>query len=168
MLRRTLLFGVAAALDAASAPETPAAGKLLIATTKSHDPELGKSVVLLMHYDRQGAIGLMVNRRVSGSMYTGGPVPLGVNALLRSAKRLKSAMNLFGDVYLISDRVFIEATANAGAPASVFRVYSGYTGWSFEQLRNEVAAGLWRVARADAGLVFDPHPETLWQRLAPR
>lgn len=163
MLRRTLLFGTAFAATA----EQPAPGQLLIATAKSHDPELSKSVILLIHYDRQGAIGLILNHptsvplsrlfpdsKSSAPVYSGGPVPLGMNALLRSRIKLKSVANLFGDVYLIADKVFIEATANAGAPPNVFRIYAGYTGWSVEQLRNEVNAGLWRIAPADAGAVF--------------
>ena len=175
MRRRTLLLGAAFA----TAAEQLAVGQLLIATTKSHDPELAKSVVLLIHYDQQGAIGLIVNHptevpmarafpdtKSSALVYMGGPVPLGSNALLRSQKKLKSAANLFGDVHLIADKVFIEASANAGAPSSVFRVYAGYTGWSAEQLRNEVKAGLWRIAPGDASVVFDPHPESVWQRLS--
>jgi putative transcriptional regulator len=173
--RRTLL---AAAVMPVRAEEI-AAGRFLIATVKSRDPELAKSVILLIQYDQRGAIGLIVNHptgvplsrlfpasKMRAFVYAGGPVPLGSNALLRSERKLKSATNLFDNVYLIADEVFIEATANAGAPSNRFRVYAGYSGWSAAQLRNEVATGLWRVAPADAAIVFDPHPETVWQRLS--
>ena len=36
-------------------------GKLLVATEKSHDPDLAKSVVLIVHSDKDGAIGLILN-----------------------------------------------------------------------------------------------------------
>jgi putative transcriptional regulator len=48
------------------------------------------------------------------------------------------------------------------------RIYAGYTGWTAQQLRSEVEQGLWRVLPANIGAVFDPHPETLWQRLQSR
>ena len=58
-------------------------GKFLVATPKSRDPELAKSVILVVHYSDEGVIGLMINRP-SGSKYVGGPIPLGVRTLLRS------------------------------------------------------------------------------------
>jgi len=32
-------------------------------------------------------------------------------------------------------------------------------------LKNEVAQGLWRVLPPDVGVVFDPDPEKVWDRL---
>jgi len=45
------------------------------------------------------------------------------------------------------------------------RIYQGYVGWSPQQLTDEISRNLWRLVHADAAIVFDQHPETLWQRL---
>jgi len=45
------------------------------------------------------------------------------------------------------------------------RVFVGYTGWSAQQLKDEIARGLWKVHAPDSRLVFDPDPATLWTRL---
>lgn len=134
------------------------AGQVLIATRKSHDPELKESVVLLIHSDRDGAIGLILNRPRDG-VYFGGPIALGARALFRWKKQPANAEHIFGDVFVVSKKSAIPAGAKA-------RVYAGYVGWSAQQLAGEIALGLWKITRIEARTVFDPHPETLWQRLS--
>ena len=119
---------------------------------KSHDPDLARSVVLLIHCDNDGAIGLILNRRVK-DVYFGGPVPLGVRCLFRSTKTPDNAVHVFADVYLASH------------PVEKGRVYAGYSGWSNQQLKDEVSRGLWKIRDGDAAVIFDPKPPTLWPRL---
>jgi putative AlgH/UPF0301 family transcriptional regulator len=45
------------------------------------------------------------------------------------------------------------------------RLYAGYAVWAPGQLEDEIAAGSWRVMRAQPEHVFDETPENLWQRL---
>jgi putative AlgH/UPF0301 family transcriptional regulator len=156
-----------------------AAGKLLIASRKSVDPDLAKSVVLLVRYQREGAIGLIVNQRsnvplselfpalktAQAPVYKGGPIAIGIRALLRSPSKPGPGLHVFADVSMISKRPVMEDVLRAGASPSSFRVYAGYVGWSTQQLKNEVAQGLWRVLPSDAAVVFDPDPEKIWDRL---
>jgi putative transcriptional regulator len=141
-------------------------GQFLVATSKSHDPDLAQTVILLVHYDdKDGAIGLIVNRRTdvpisrvfpelkrSDPMYFGGPIRLGVRALLRSRTKPESAEHIFGDVYMVKE------------PKGP-RVYAGYTGWSVQQLRDELALGLWTIRPGDARIVFDSDPGSVWSRM---
>ncbi len=135
------------------------AGQVLIATRKSHDPELKESVVLLIHSDRDGAMGLILNRPRGEPVYFGGPIEIGARALFRWKQQPENAEHIFGDVFLVSKKSAIPAGAKA-------RVYAGYVGWSAQQLAGEIALGLWKVTRGSAATVFDPHPETLWRRLS--
>lgn len=158
------------------------AGNLLVASVKSHDQDLARTVILLIHYDQQGAIGLIVNRRSnvplsevfpemkagSITVYAGGPVTIGIRALLRSRSKPEQAVHVFADVSVISNKPLLEKLVAAGTPSSSFRVYAGYTGWSAEQLKSEIALGLWHVLPGDAGAVFDPNPEMVWPRLIGR
>ncbi|HEV8038250.1 MAG TPA: YqgE/AlgH family protein [Bryobacteraceae bacterium] len=159
-----------------------AAGKLLIATRKSVDPDLAKSVVLLVGYEQRGVIGLVVNHPSNvvlpelfpalkpgqAPVYKGGPIALGTRALLRSPSKPGPGMHVFGDVSMISNRRVMEDVLRAGASPSSFRVYAGYVGWSTQQLKNEIAQGLWRVLPPDANVVFNPDPEKVWGRLITR
>jgi putative transcriptional regulator len=148
-----------------------ASGSLLVATTKSHDPDFARSVVLLIHDDSQSAIGLMLNKPTSVpvsevlpdakgksvTVYAGGPVPIGVRGLRRTASPPFFTV--------VSNKSDLLKMLSVVAPPSSFRLFAGYTGWTAQQLQSEVARGLWRVLPASARTVFDPHPETLWPRL---
>jgi len=132
----------------------PVAGQILVATAKSRDPDLARSVILLIEYGSGGAIGLMLNRP-NGKAFDGGPVALGVRTLVRARNKPEGAEYIAGDVYM---RPGIAQRAGA-------RVYAGYTGWSTQQLKDELARRLWKALPFDAKIVFDPNPSTLWTRL---
>jgi putative transcriptional regulator len=126
-----------------------AVGQILVATEKSHDPDLAKSVVLIIQSDSDGVMGVILNRPAGKSTYYGGPIPMGTRALIRSA----NGTQILAGVYLAS---------NAKDPTA--RVYKGYVGWSPQQLTDEISKGLWKVIPGEAAKVFYPHPETLWSR----
>jgi putative transcriptional regulator len=167
ILRLTLLLALAGFAN----PQQLTTGNLLVATAKSHDPDFERSVVLLIGYDPESAIGLMLNKsttvpisdvlpEVKGrpvTVYTGGPVTIGVRGLLRS-----TSPPFFS---VISNKPQLLSLVSSGAPPSSFRVYAGYTGWTAQQLQSEVARGLWKVLSPNASTLFDSHPHTLWQRL---
>src|SRR5215472_11981512 len=79
-------------------------GKLLVATGKSHDPDLAQSVILLIHYDQDGAIGLILNHPVN-EVYFGGPIALGVHTLFRSSTKPETGQRLFADVYIAPQKI---------------------------------------------------------------
>ena len=102
-------------------------GKLLVASRSLGDPNFAGTVVLLVHYDEKGVLGLILNRRTdvplsrvldlkaakdrSDPVYLGGPVePSAVFALFQSSAKIEKAENIFGGVYLISDKDLFEQT----------------------------------------------------------
>ena len=163
-----------------------AAGKFLVARRDLPDPNFAETVVLLVHYDKSGAMGLVINRptkvplsRVlqdlkeakerADPVYLGGPVEkTGALALLRSRNKLEEARHVFSDVYLASSRKLLEQSLAARIEASALRVYLGYSGWGAGQLEGEVELGTWHIFRGDAGMVFDPDPESVWHKLIQR
>jgi putative transcriptional regulator len=156
---------------ASSASAQLATGNLLIATAKSHDPDFAHSVILLILYDSESAIGLMLNKPTSLpiteilpeaksksiAIYAGGPIPIGVRGLLRS-----KTLPFFS---VISSRSELLGLISGSPTPDVFRIYAGYVGWTSAQLQNEVARGLWKVLPASTAELFDPHPANLWYRL---
>jgi len=159
------------------------AGKLLVASRGLADPQFAKTVVLLVHYDAEGVVGLILNRRtdvplsrvlegikatkdLSDRVYLGGPVETpAVFALLQSPAKLEGAQHIFGPVYLISTKTLFEQTISARPDPSGFHVYLGYAGWTNDQLRKEVELGAWFIFQADAGMVFDSDPDSLWPQM---
>jgi putative transcriptional regulator len=163
--------------------EGVSAGKMLVAQRKLRDPNFIETVVLLLHYSEDGAMGLVVNRQtkislselfpdvkakkpLSDPVYAGGPVQRTAGmALLRSSTEPSDSRHLFANVYLITDKKLLEKSLAAGKASSTFRVYLGYCGWAPDQLEGEIEAGAWHVFPGDAGQVFDPEPDALWERL---
>lgn len=166
--------------------EDLATGKLLVAPRDAPDSNFAESVILLLHYDDQSALGLMINRRTtvtiaralhelkgahdrSDVVYFGGPVEQeGVMALLRSSSKPENATALFEDVFVIGARQGLEGVLSSGKSAGRLRVYLGYCGWGPGQLDNEVRLGGWYIFDATANLVFDANPDTVWSRLIGR
>jgi putative transcriptional regulator len=161
-------------------------GKILIMQRNAPDPLFSHSVIVLAHYDRTGALGLMIHYRsdltiqralagIKGAgkrtdtLFVGGPVQLeGVLALLRSAHPPEDAGHVAGNLYLLSSKQSIGAALSAGRKSSEFRVFLGYAGWGPGQLEREVRLNGWYIFDYDENLVFDEHPETLWERLIER
>src|SRR5215470_17377910 len=161
-------------------PKGLAAGKLLVASRDLGDPNFAHTVVLLIHYDTQGVVGLVLNRRTdiplsraldgvkaakdrSDRVFLGGPVETpAVFALLQAKARIEGAEQIFDGVYLISAKPLFEQAISARPDPKVFHVYMGYAGWTKEQLQMEVQLGAWYIFPGDAATVFNSDPDSLW------
>ena len=160
-------------------PKDLSVGKLLVSSRSLGDPHFARTVVLLVHYDEKGVVGLVLNRRTdvplsrvldlkaakdrSDPVYLGGPVePWAIFALFQSSAKVQKAENIFGGVYLISDKDLFEQTISAQPDPGAFHVYLGYAGWTQDQLRTEVQLGVWFVFPADTTTVFNSDPDSLW------
>ncbi len=162
-----------------------ATGKILVARRHMADLNFAQTVILLVQHDEKGTVGLIVNRPTkiplsrltkefegvkdrSDPLYLGGPMERsGVMALVRSRAKPEDAKAVFADVYMISVKETLEK-AIAAATSSRLHLYLGYAGWAAGQLELELGMDAWDVLPPNAGMVFDPHPETLWNRLVDR
>lgn len=161
-------------------------GKLLVAPRNAPDPRFAETVILLVQYDGQGAVGLIVNHQTkipisralepwkqakgkSEPVYVGGPMELNkVLALLHSGRKPADARQVIGDVYVASSQKLVEKELEEGVGGDRFRLYLGYCGWGPGQLEHEVELGVWHIFTANASLVFDSDPASLWSRLIAR
>ena len=164
------------------ADESPARGKLLVATELVRGDIFVQSVVLLLHYDETGAMGLVVNRPTevgmdelvadddaisaySGPIYWGGPVQMNsLRALMSTDKAPEGAEIIIDSVYLVP---VTDALENAPQDVPDLRLFMGYAGWAPGQLDHEMAKGSWHVVPASKESVFAKDPGQLWKQLAP-
>jgi putative transcriptional regulator len=157
-----------------------AAGKLLVAARNLPDPNFTDTVVLLVQYSRDGAAGLVINRpsdvplsrALPGVAAAGGGAtafiggPVSQQAVLALSRAACDACPLVGrDVYLVNTADALQKRLAKGADVRQLRVYLGYAGWGSGQLEAETRQRAWHVLNADARIVFDPDPETLWRRV---
>lgn len=163
-------------------PEDLGAGKLLVASRDLEDPNFAKCVVLIVQYDEDGVVGLIVNRRSKvpiskvlddipeaknrpDPIYAGGPVEKnGVLALLRAHQK-SGVKRVMTDTYLISDKGELEKALAGSTGDKALHIYLGYAGWAPGQLEHEVDLGAWYIFRGDPEMIFDSDPDSLWSRL---
>ena len=163
-----------------------APGRLLVASRNLRDPNFAERVVLLTDYDKDGAAGLVVNVRTDVSLgrvfehlslgantartaFAGGPVaPASAVVLIRSRPGMTGVRSVATGIDLIATRDRLEQTLTEAHDSDRFRVYLGRAGWGAGQLERETERGAWHVFAAEADLVFDPDPATLWRRLIRR
>jgi putative transcriptional regulator len=162
-------------------------GSLLCADRSLKDPNFAQTVVLVVKYDDEGTLGLILNRRSEVSIskllddwkeakghnepiFVGGPVEEGtLLALVRSRAKSDEANTVLREVRLVSDRTQLQhLLQNTAAGSDRFRLYAGYAGWAPEQLEEEIDVGAWHIFPADANTVFDPEPDSLWTRIIKR
>jgi putative transcriptional regulator len=177
------LFPPAPSAAQSMRPEDLAQGKIIITPRDSPDPHFANSVIVLARYDQTGALGLMIHfksdltirkalpglqgaEKRSDPLYVGGPVAIPtVLALLRSKSAPDGASRVTGNLFLMTSRQSIGTALAGGRPASDLRIFIGYSGWGPGQLEREVRRSGWFIFDYDEGIVFDEHPETLWNRM---
>jgi putative transcriptional regulator len=163
-----------------------AQGKFLVASRQLLDPNFRETVVLLIRYGPEGAMGLVINRpvqlklsrvlpdvkeldRSKETLHLGGPVePNRVLLLVRSAKPPEASMPVFGDVFLSSSQKVLQRLIKKPGKDERFRIYAGYAGWAPKQLESEFDRGHWHVLKADTNTLFDKKPSEIWQELIQR
>lgn len=158
-------------------------GSLLVATEDLKDPNFAHTVVLVIHHDENGTVGVVVNRvtsldpvtvfpelkeglgKYAGKLFRGGPVaPTRVLFLVRGlAAAVVQGPELLDHVFLAVDPQSLpDIVALAEGPDNL-RLYAGHAEWAAGQLEHEIAQGSWNVTTGTAELVFDADPSKIWQ-----
>ena len=163
--------------------EELAKGKFLVASRRLRDPNFKETVVLLIDYGQDGAMGLVINRpseiklatvfpdikalkERKDTIYVGGPVAVNRMLLLVGAPLVPEAsQEVTQDVYISSSWKVLERLMKNEAKDERFRIFAGYAGWAPDQLDFETSRGDWHVLKADAETVFDKKPAEIWQEL---
>jgi putative transcriptional regulator len=161
-------------------------GKFLVASKQLRGPQFFETVVLLIEYDSQGAMGLVINRptkvklskvlpqieglqKRSDTIYLGGPVAKNqLMLLIRTDSPPEGSRLVFKDIYLSSSQTIIEKMIDNPDTPERFRLYAGYAGWAAGQLDQEVSRGGWHIFQADEESVFDKTPSEIWPELIRR
>jgi putative transcriptional regulator len=163
-----------------------AKGRFLVASQQLRDPNFLETVVFLIDYHRQGAMGLVINRPTKVRLFTlfpeieglrertdivyiGGPVGRKqMRLLVRADSQPEKSHRVYEDIYISSSRTLLERMIDHADPRERFRVYAGSAGWFPRQLDREVSRGDWHVLKADAEMVFRKDPSEIWPELIRR
>jgi putative transcriptional regulator len=156
-------------------------GHFLVASRYLRDPNFVRSVVLMIHHNPEGAMGVVINRpsdktvrevwEVIGNdpcnrddlIFIGGPVP-GPLIALHSVEAFAQQEVLSG-LYAATHKDALDLLVRKKGIS--LRLFSGNAGWGSGQLEGEMEAGGWLSTRATIDDVFADH-ETIWKTVTQR
>ena len=186
----TLLAAVLLGPTAADPPEIASlTGQLLIASPNIGDPRFAHTVILMVKHDKDGALGITINRPVGEKsiaslleapgedvsgiegtlrIFAGGPVQPELGFVVHSAEyRRDETIEVDGHVAMTASRQILRDIGhNRGPQKSLFAL--GYAGWGPGQLEGEIARRDWFTAPEDAVLVFDDDRAQVWDHALAR
>jgi len=164
----------------------PAEGLFLVARPEFPGRYFNRSVILLVHYGRSGAVGLIINRPSDiplsklipdvkafqdrdDLLFIGGPVmPKLPFLLIKADKAPRETKKVLGNVYFSSDMTVIKELADKKGGIDDIRVFAGYAGWAPGQLEAEIYRGSWLLVKSSPSIIFDKRPDKLWDYLINR
>jgi putative transcriptional regulator len=177
------LFNAAMPTAATASAQDSLAGQFLIASPDIGDPRFDRTVILMVQHDRDGALGIVINRPIAERpfselldllgekeatavakvrIFLGGPVGLDTGFVVHSAEYQRSnTIAIDGHVAVTSSREILRDIANNKGPAKSLIAF-GYAGWRAGQLEGELALRVWSTAPADPKLIFDEDRAKVW------
>ncbi len=199
---RRLIFGLAALLlpapllNAALPKHNPApqsstlAGQFLIASPQMRDPRFRRTVILMVRHNKDGALGITINRPAGEQtlarflealgekdasategnvrLFAGGPVQPEIGFVVHTDDyRRKETIVVNGRLAVTSSREVLVDIGHKRGPEKALVAF-GYAGWGPGQLESELARDDWFIAPADSDLVFDEPREKVWDQAMAR
>ena len=162
--------------------EKISAGHILLAEPFMIDPNFKRSVVLLCdHTKKDGTVGFVLNKNLGlqitelihefpefeAEVYYGGPVQTdsihyihNVGDLLENSTKVIDGVWWGGDF----EKLKFLISAELIKPENI-RFFVGYSGWSANQLDNEMKLGSWVLSEMFANYLFQSKPAELWQQV---
>ncbi len=160
-------------------------GQLLIAMPGMRDSRFARTVIYLCAHNRDGAMGLVVNRLVGAitfpdllnqlgietgtiteeiRVHFGGPVESGRGFVLHTGEYSQEGTLRVDDHIGLTATIDILRDMAVGSGPRRRLLALGYAGWGPDQLDSEIQANGWLHVAADEKLVFDSDLDSKWER----
>jgi len=160
----------------------------LIATEKMNDNRFSKTVIVMFESDKNGAWGLVINKRL-GTMpiallidpslntsderedlfkinipvFWGGPVDTKEIFILHSNEYKSESTKKYGNISISQDyEILFDIAKNKGPEKSL--VILGYSGWGSGQLEGEMERDHWILSNIDLDITFDENSKKKWDK----
>lgn len=165
------------------------AGQLLIAAPNMPDPRFYQTVILMVRHDRDGALGIVINRPVQerslasllqalGSddvpaagtirIFAGGPVQPEIGFVVHSTDYHRpETLVINSRLAMTSSREILRDIALKQGPKQSLVAF-GYAGWGAGQLEGELERRAWFTAPDDLGLIFEHDSAKVWDEAMKR
>jgi putative transcriptional regulator len=159
-------------------------GKILLSTPSISNEYLNKSMVLVCSHDKNGAMGVVINKLIPNmsiksilerlkinsddieniDTYFGGPEEIDRCFILHSDDYLSQESTIVSNnIALTINSDVIRAMTSSGGPQKKI-LCMGCCIWDAEQLENEVASSYWIPIEPDEALIFGDPKVDKWSK----
>lgn len=155
-------------------------GRLLLSEPYLADPNFERTVILLTEHNEEGSVGFILNKpseaRLSEVMedlktldapiYIGGPVQQDTLHFIHRHADLEDAIELDKGIYWGGNFEQLISMVDTGQfSLSEIKFFLGYSGWSPDQLDDELKLNSWIVSdRISNELIFETLPDQMWKK----
>ena len=157
-------------------------GTILIAEPFANDAMFGRSVVLISYYEKDGALGLILNKPAVNPFeedpnhplsrfhfFGGGPMATNSMYYVHMLSYLKNSCLLKDGIYWQGDYdSLLDAVDDNAFRSDNGRLLVGYAGWSENQLETEIANEEWMLYNGPIDFILKTDPGHLWKELLQR
>ena len=178
-----LLQTVAEASDQSALPNQ-VTGRLLVAVPKMPDPRFRNTIILMIEHNKNGALGLIINRPLGFAefemeskqegadilpksktlVFSGGPVKPRKSFIIHTTDyENNGTVKIAHGVWMTANLGILHAIASGKGPKKILHVI-GYSGWSPGQLETEMSRDDWHASPVTPELVFNKNQEGKWEK----
>ena len=160
-------------------------GQFLISMPLLQDERFDKTVIYMCAHSKDGAMGIIINKKIDYDLYPdlleqlgidkpledkklyiryGGPVESGRGFVLHSDEVVqKETLNIAKGIALTSTSEFFEDLSKGNGPKNSILAL-GYAGWGPGQIEKELLANSWMTLAADSSFLFDDEVANKWNK----
>jgi putative transcriptional regulator len=159
----------------------PKQGYLLVAEPFMDSDYFKRSVILICEYNTEGSFGFVLNNyldinfedfseeliKIDSRISIGGPVDVKNLFYIHTlGEKIPNSIKVSDKIFIGGDyEVLIEQLKSTPNPETKVRFFLGYSGWSKNQLDDEIAEKSWIVVKSDmTNLIMDTSKNNLWQK----
>ena len=156
-------------------------GRLLLSEPFLKDYFFRRSVILMLDHDDFGSMGMIINRETEynirdlvddfpefdSKVFLGGPVQTeNIFILHRKGDLITGSQEVIPGLFWGGDFEQIKELIKLGVLKNTdIRFYLGYSGWSKDQLKNELKENSWIVAESKNDYLFAKQAKDLWKKI---
>lgn len=155
-------------------------GRLLLSEPYLADPNFERTVILLTEHNEEGSVGFILNKPseshvsevmddlkgLDAQIYIGGPVQQDTLHFIHRYGDLEDAIELENGIYWGGNfEQLLTLINNQKLSVTEIKFFLGYSGWSPDQLQEELKLNSWIVShRVSQELIFETLPDQMWKR----
>jgi len=156
--------------------------QLLIALPDMQDQRFKQAVILICEHNDDGAMGLVLNNPMdlnteqvfidlalnvpldNHTVLNGGPLNKNCGFVIhKNNQKFNSSIHIQKNLTLTTSKDLLEKIADYSFKQP-WQFILGYSGWTKDQLENEIAENTWLTCPADLDLIFNTSSENKWKK----